>query len=97
MSGEFGGRFMLSQEQIANIPLCIPPRIEQERIVTLITSTTLQFDRLILEAERSVILLQERRAALISAAVTGKIDARGLVPDDAQTPAAPPILETVDA
>lgn len=88
---------MLSQEQIANIPLFIPPKIEQERIVEFITSTTLQFDRLILEAERSAILLQERRAALISAAVIGKIDIRGPVTDDAQTPAAPPILETVDA
>src|SRR5271168_2979127 len=33
------------------------------------------------EAERAITLLQERRSALISAAVTGKIDVRGLVPD----------------
>ena len=34
---------------------------------------------LALEAEKARTLLQERRAALISAAVTGKIDVRGLV------------------
>ena len=32
------------------------------------------------EAERAITLLKERRAALISAAVTGKIDVRSFVP-----------------
>ncbi len=36
-----------------------------------------QLDALIAEAERAIALLQERRTALISAAVTGKIDVRG--------------------
>ena len=31
--------------------------------------------------EQSVLLLKERRSALISAAVTGQIDVRGLVPE----------------
>jgi len=35
-----------------------------------------QFDTLTAEAERAIELLQERRTALISAAVTGKIDVR---------------------
>jgi len=34
---------------------------------------------LVTEAETAIALLQERRSALISAAVTGKIDVRGLV------------------
>ena len=34
--------------------------------------------QLLAEAERAIELLQERRTALISAAVTGKIDVRGL-------------------
>ncbi len=38
--------------------------------------TTGQFDALLFEAERAIDLLQERRTALISAAVTGKIDVR---------------------
>lgn len=53
--------------------------------------------RLIDCVEEQSRLLRERRAALISAAVTGKIDVRGLVADDPHTPAAAPILETVDA
>jgi len=36
-------------------------------------------DFLMSEAEQGIDLLQQRRAALISAAVTGKIDVRGLV------------------
>jgi type I restriction enzyme S subunit len=38
---------------------------------------------LIAEAERAIELLQERRRALISAAVTGQIDVRGLIPVEA--------------
>ena len=37
-----------------------------------------KFDELTAEAERAIDLLQERRTALISAAVTGKIDVRGI-------------------
>ena len=38
--------------------------------------------RLTAEATRAIDLLQERRTALISAAVTGKIDVRGLVQEE---------------
>jgi type I restriction enzyme S subunit len=41
------------------------------------------FDALTAEAERAIELLQERRTALISAAVTGKIDVRGLAETEA--------------
>jgi type I restriction enzyme S subunit len=39
---------------------------------------TNKIDALTAEAQRAIDLLQERRTALISAAVTGKIDVRGL-------------------
>lgn len=39
----------------------------------------MKLDALIFEAERAVNLLHERRAAMISAAVTGQIDVRGIV------------------
>ena len=42
-----------------------------------------QFDTLSTEAQRAIVLLQERRSALISAAVTGQIDVRGLVEAEA--------------
>jgi hypothetical protein len=38
-------------------------------------------DALIAEQQRLIELLQEKRQAVISAAVTGQIDVRGLVPD----------------
>jgi type I restriction enzyme S subunit len=44
--------------------------------------TSARFDSLIDEADRAVALLQERRTALISAAVTGKIDVRRSLPEE---------------
>jgi type I restriction enzyme S subunit len=41
-------------------------------------------ESLIAEAQRAINLLQERRDALVSAAVTGKIDVRDLVPAKAE-------------
>lgn len=61
-----------------NLP--IPPLEEQARIVSFIESGELEMDSLMSETKRSLLLLQERRSALISAAVTGKIDVRGWQP-----------------
>ena len=70
---------MLSQEQIGDIAFCLPPLKEQEKIVNFITNQTTKLDTLATEAKTAITLLQERRTALISAAVTGKIDVRELV------------------
>lgn len=59
----------------------VPPVEEQQRIIDFVDKATAKLDALTTEAERTIGLLKERRAALISAAVTGKIDVRGLVPD----------------
>jgi type I restriction enzyme, S subunit len=59
----------------------VPPQEEQVGIAKSLNTETNRFDRLIAEAEQSISLLQERRSALISAAVTGQIDVRGLVPE----------------
>ena len=53
-----------------------PSRDEQDEIVAYLDSETAKFDTLTAEANRAIELLQERRSALISAAVTGKIDVR---------------------
>lgn len=53
-----------------------PPRAEQDEIVEFLDRVTAKLDTLTTEAQRGIDLLQERRAALISAAVTGKIDVR---------------------
>ena len=54
---------------------------EQRQIISLLECAAGEANLLIAEAERSIVLLQERRSALISAAVTGQIDVRGLVPE----------------
>ncbi len=54
----------------------IPPVSEQERIVAFVRSETAAIDGLIAKAGQVINRLEELRAALISAAVTGKIDVR---------------------
>lgn len=51
---------------------------EQRKICDFLTDELRRLDELNDEASKAISLLQERRAALISAAVTGKIDVRGL-------------------
>jgi len=53
---------------------------EQLKVLLFITDQTRRFDNLVDQAFQGVELLQERRSALISAAVTGKIDVRGWQP-----------------
>jgi len=58
------------------IPL--PPLVEQRRIVERLDVQTAKIDQLIAEAERFIELAGERRAALITAAVTGQVDVRSV-------------------
>jgi type I restriction enzyme, S subunit len=61
-----------------NLLLTRPPADEQKRIAAEIDRDTRKIDLLLSEAVLSIELLIERRSALISAAVTGQIDVRGL-------------------
>jgi type I restriction enzyme S subunit len=54
----------------------LPPRVEQAAIVASLNRDTARIDLLSEKTQRSIDLLKERRAALISAAVTGQIDLR---------------------
>lgn len=56
-----------------------PPRAEQDLMVSYLNAVTGKIDGLLSDAEALIGVLRERRAALISAAVTGQIDVRGLV------------------
>lgn len=62
--------------KINDLIVTIPSKFEQEKIVKYLDNKTNRFDKLISKAESAITLMQERRAALISAAVTGKIDVR---------------------
>ncbi len=79
---------------LSEIVLAVPPLKEQVAILTFIEEQSRRFDGLMLEASGGVSLLQERRSALISAVVTGKIDVRGWQPP-ASTQA--PKLEVAEA
>jgi len=66
----------LFQSDLNKFYLPIPPLTEQDAIVEFLEAELLKFDTLTAEAQRAIDLLQERRTALISAAVTGQIDVR---------------------
>jgi type I restriction enzyme S subunit len=68
----------LNFEQIANFKISLPPLKEQTQIANYLDQKTKQIDTLIEKAKHSITLLKERRTALISAVVTGKVDVRGL-------------------
>jgi len=58
----------------------VPPIGEQDEIANFVSNTLDRFNLLSSKAEIQISLLQERRTALISAAVTGKIDVRDWQP-----------------
>jgi type I restriction enzyme, S subunit len=64
---------ILNQQRMGEIPIALPPLDEQRAIVAHIATETAKLDALRASAERTIRLLKERRSALISAAVTGKI------------------------
>lgn len=70
------GQPNLNTDIVKNISIAIPPLSEIQLIVTEIKGQVEKFVSLIQKAERQILLMQERRTALISAAVTGKIDVR---------------------
>lgn len=70
-------RLRLYWDEFKNIRIAVPPLEEAEKICGHIHRITVRYDSLRNSSEQSIALLQERRTALISAAVTGKIDVRG--------------------
>jgi type I restriction enzyme S subunit len=66
----------LRRPMLTSFPVCVPPVNEQEEIIQSVERKSAHFDILTANAEQGITLLQERRTALISAAVTGKIDVR---------------------
>ncbi len=72
-----GGQKRVPDDFVRNFAVGFPPIQEQAIITTFLYQQTAKLDTLTTEAQTAVTLLQERRSALISAAVTGKIDVRG--------------------
>ncbi|MBJ3782054.1 restriction endonuclease subunit S [Enterobacter asburiae] len=70
----------LDPEEFKTIPVLLPPKAEQKEIYETIDYETAKIDTLIQKQLQQIDLLKERRTALISAAVTGKIDLRNWTP-----------------
>lgn len=71
--GVWSSRLRLYPEGFFEIWLPVPPLSEQRAIVTHIATEAAKLDNLRASAERTIVLLKERRAGLIAAAVTGQI------------------------
>ena len=63
-------------DSLRNVKIVVPPLSEQNEIIHFLNEEVVKVDKLINKAESAISLMQERRTALISAAVTGKIDVR---------------------
>lgn len=74
VSGAEGLANNLPMSRLRSFRLPFPPRAEQRKLIVFLERETSAISQAILTASRGIDLARERRAALISAAVTGKID-----------------------
>lgn len=87
---QYGLKEGLNLTNVAECPIAMPPREEQVAIVAHIEKKTSKIDELTESSYLTVSYLNERRSALISAAVTGKIDVRDWQPPKANQTATEP-------
>ena len=66
----------MSAEKYENLWIRVPPLGEQKWIVSILDRETAKIDALITKVNEAIDRLKEYRTALISAAVSGKIDVR---------------------
>ena len=74
-----GTKVQLGLDDVREIWIPVPFLEEQKAIATFLDRETTKIDTLIQKSRHAIDLLKERRTALISAAVTGKIDVRDRV------------------
>jgi type I restriction enzyme S subunit len=91
VSNTGSGMPTMTQENLGRFPVLIAPNDETNQIVEYLNRKSEIFDVLVAKAQSAITLLKERRTALISAAVTGKIDLR-----DWQAPDATSDISTQD-
>lgn len=75
---------VLNMDDLRSIRFPFPSPQEQEKINAMLSGSVSRIEALSRQAQTATELLKERRAALISAAVTGKIDVRGMASADAE-------------
>lgn len=77
-TGIHSSRLRLYPDQFLNLPLLLPPLVEQKKIVDSISEQTVSLASFGDRARREIELIQEYRTRLISDVVTGKLDVRGV-------------------
>jgi type I restriction enzyme S subunit len=81
--GIHSSRLRLYPDAFLDTPLPIPPISEQEEILSLVSERTQKEDQLLELNSKAITLLEEKRAALITAAVKGELN----IGDDSVMPA----------
>lgn len=76
--GKMGTQLNLNTDTVGSIIIGLPPLPEQEGIAAFLDRETAKIDTLAARIEDMIAKLQEYRTALITAAVTGKVDVRNL-------------------
>ncbi|RYM56926.1 restriction endonuclease subunit S [Serratia proteamaculans] len=79
----------INRESLSDCKIPVPPIEEQEKIYSHARKSLEKLDVLLQKSQLTIEFFQERRTALISAAVTGKIDIRDWVAPDTQDVEAP--------
>jgi len=74
--------YNLSLNSIRQMKVCVPPENEQDEIAKFCLNQKQKYEMLMNKANSVIHLMNERRTALISAAVTGKIDVRNWQPPE---------------
>lgn len=69
----------INSTELEMLPFWFPKKEEQQQISEYLDQETGKIDRLIEKINKQIELLKEHKTSLISHAVTGKIDVRGLV------------------
>ena len=77
-------------DSLRNVKILLPTVSEQEQIIDFLKNELMKMDNLIIKAKSAIQLMQERRTALISSAVTGKINVSNWQPpNEAKTELSP--------
>jgi type I restriction enzyme S subunit len=77
--GKMGTQLNLNTDTVGSIVIGIPSIEEQIAISDFLDRETSKLDKLVEKVEAAIARLQEYRTALITAAVTGKVDVRAVV------------------
>jgi len=75
-------RASLSQQLLRNLPVLLPPVVEQEKIAQHLELNSNSFHEAIKIIENEIVSLVEYKNSLISSVVTGQVDIRNIPVDD---------------